>query len=166
MLAGLPHGPRMRPGSWSAQQSCLHPSLPVALRQGQTGHAQECGACKLHQYRIAAHAVGLLWFIRTGRSASQGQQMTRDAHLLQSSESQSDGESEMSAHDTLLPEAETGAEPTAQTDAEPAAKRLKAAAQSGPFSPDKEAPTPQQTLQQQRQAAEALKMELQAAGDS
>ena len=112
----------------------------------------------MHPFCIAAHAVRLLWFIRAGLSASRRQQLTRDVHLLQSSDPESDGESEMSAHDTLLPEAETGGEP--------AAKRPKAAAQSGPFSPTKEASTSQQTLQQQRQAAEALKMELQAAGDS
>ena len=72
----------------------------------------------------------------------------------------------MSAHDTLLPEAEAGGDLAAETGAEPAAKRLKAAAQSGPSSPAKEASTPQQTLQQQRQAAQALKLELQAAGAS
>ena len=126
----------------------------------------ECGTCNPQQSSSAAHAVGLLWFSKAGRFASRRQQLTGDVRLLQSSEPESDGESEMSAHDTLLPEAETGGAPAANMGAAPAAKRLKAAAQSSPSSPAKEAPTPQQTLQQQRQAAEALKVELQAAGDS
>ena len=89
----------------------------------------ECGTCNPQQSSSAAHAVGLLWFSKAGRFASRRQQLTGDVRLLQSSEPESDGESEMSAHDTLLPEAETRRAPAANILAAPEAKRLKAAPQ-------------------------------------